>query len=98
MTKKEILECRVNSLGLSDLMKKSMWKEIDDYAEEVAEAKADQHETIVMRKDQAIDKLRGQLQNCVNHLHNAKRKLGSRYDFDEAIDHANKALYDTLDA
>ena len=59
---------------------------------------AGQHETIVMRKDQAIDKLRGQLQNCVNHLHNAKRKLGSRYDFDEVIDHANKALYDSLDA
>ena len=60
--------------------------------------KAGQHETIVMRKDQEIDKLRGQLQNCVNHLHNAKRKLGSRYDFDEVIDHANKALYDSLDA
>jgi hypothetical protein len=40
-------------------------------------------------------RLRGQLQNCVNHLERAKRKW-PRGDYDAAIDSANKALYETL--
>jgi len=42
-----------------------------------------------------IDRLRGQLQNCVNHLERAKRKT-SNDQYDDAIESANKALYDTL--
>ena len=40
-------------------------------------------------------RLRGQLQNCVNHLDRAKRKYPTT-QFDECIESANKALYETL--
>jgi aspartate ammonia-lyase len=44
------------------------------------------------------DRLRGQLQNCVNHLELAKRKCGHRTEekIAECIESANKALYETL--
>lgn len=45
MTKKEILECRIDSFGLSELMKKHVWNEIDNYVEEVLASKVGQHET-----------------------------------------------------
>lgn len=51
-------------------------------------------------KDVAIDRLRGQLQNCVNLLHRLKRH-GHASDAraaDEAIESANRALYETLGA
>lgn len=51
-------------------------------------------------KDEAIDRLRGQLQNCVNLLHRLKRH-GYASDVvvaDKAIEAANRALYETLDA
>jgi hypothetical protein len=55
----------------------------------------------VMRgKDEAIDRLRGQLQNCVNLLHRLKRH-GYASDVlvaDEAIESANRVLYETLGA
>lgn len=48
-----------------------------------------------------IDRLRGQLQNCVDHLHMMKRKVHpTRTDalsLDKVIEQANKALYETLD-
>lgn len=43
-------------------------------------------------KGEAIQRLRGQLQNCVNHLDRANR----RDEYDEVIASANKALYETL--
>ena len=42
-----------------------------------------------------IDKLRGQLQNCVNHLERAKRRIGND-SFDKVIQFANNTLYETL--
>ena len=42
-----------------------------------------------------VDKLRGQLQNCVNHLERAKRKSNNGA-YDDVIESANKALYETL--
>lgn len=54
----------------------------------------------ICEKDQAIDRLRGQLQNCVNLLHRMKRHgyASDAMVADEAIEHANKALYETLGA
>lgn len=46
---------------------------------------------------ETIDRLRGQLQNCVNHLEHAKRRQ-HRSDYDDVIESANKALYETLDS
>ena len=48
--------------------------------------------------DETIERLRGQLQNCVNHIERLKRHA---YRSDEAklnacIESANKALYETL--
>lgn len=45
----------------------------------------------VSHAKQTILELRGQLENCVNHLHQAKRKL-SNTDFDACIDSANRVL------
>lgn len=45
--------------------------------------------------EDVIQRLRGQLQNCVNHLERAKRK-GYGGNFDEAIESANRALYETV--
>ena len=44
------------------------------------------------------DRLRGQLQNCVNHLDLAKRRCGhaTSEKLDACIESANKALYETL--
>lgn len=47
--------------------------------------------------EEIIDRLRGQLQNCVNYLERAKRK--HPYDngnYCIAIESANKTLYETL--
>jgi len=45
-----------------------------------------------------IDKLRGHLQNCINHLEMAKRKAygKTQQSYDKCIQQANKALYETL--
>ena len=45
--------------------------------------------------EQIIDRLRGQLQNCVNHLEHAKRQSYA-VKADACIESANKALYETL--
>ena len=45
--------------------------------------------------DVAIDALRGSLQNCVNYLERAKRKSNNG-GYDDAIEQANKTLYETL--
>jgi len=45
--------------------------------------------------DETIQRLRGQLQNCVNHLDRAKRRYNSN-TYNECIESANKALYETL--
>lgn len=50
---------------------------------------------VIQQKDEVINKLRGQLQNCINYLHNAKRNSWSGANFDEVIDQANKTLYET---
>ena len=57
-----------------------------------------QVDAVVMRKDEVIQRLRGQLQNCVNHLERSKRKTYAPHDYDDCIESANKALYETLDA
>ena len=51
------------------------------------------------RLDEVIERLRGQLQNCVNHLENAKRRSygTEKAAYEKAIESANKALYETLD-
>jgi hypothetical protein len=52
--------------------------------------------SMIQRKLQDdIDRLRGQLQNCVNHLDRANRR-DSRDGYTAAIESANKALYETL--
>lgn len=43
-----------------------------------------------------IDRLRGQLQNCVNHLERAKRQWARTNEYDQCIESANKALYETM--
>ena len=45
--------------------------------------------------DRTINRLRGQLQNCVNHLDIVNRR-GYSVDLTECIESANKALYETL--
>jgi len=42
-----------------------------------------------------VDRLRGQLQNCVNHLDRAKRRTYLP-ELEACIESANKALYETL--
>lgn len=44
--------------------------------------------------EKVIDRLRGQLQNCVNHLDRANRRDHGKYS--ECIESANRALYETL--
>ena len=48
--------------------------------------------------EEVIQRLRGQLQNCVNHLELTKRQsYGSgRASVDSCIESANRALYETL--
>lgn len=47
--------------------------------------------------DETIERLRGQLQNCVNHMDGVKRRFPSLANrLDPAIESANKALYETL--
>lgn len=50
--------------------------------------------------DKIIDRLRGHLQNCVNHLEMAKRNsYGKKYDaYNQCIQQANNVLYETLEA
>lgn len=45
--------------------------------------------------NKTIDRLRGQLQNCINHLDRAKRKYPTT-DYDSCIESANRTLYETL--
>lgn len=50
-----------------------------------------------MSRDKTIDRLRGQLQNCVNHLDGIKRRCPSSTErIQSCIESANKALYETL--
>jgi len=46
-------------------------------------------------QEEIIERLRGQLQNCVNHLDRAKRRTYGM-NLDECIESANRALYETL--
>lgn len=50
------------------------------------------------RLENQVDRLRGQLQNCVNHLNRAKRSSYGKQakSFDDCMEQANKALYETL--
>lgn len=50
--------------------------------------------------ERLVMRLRGQLQNCVNHLEQAKRNSygKNRQSYEAAIESANKALYETLGA
>jgi hypothetical protein len=52
----------------------------------------------VAARTREIDKLRGQLQNCVNLLHTLKRhgRATDANAADKAIDSANRVLYETL--
>ena len=45
--------------------------------------------------EEIIQKLRAQLQNCVDHLHHVNRRY-PREDMTKVIEAANKALYETL--
>ena len=47
--------------------------------------------------NETIDRLRGQLQNCVAHLEGVQRRFGNG-SHTKAIESANKALYETLHA
>lgn len=49
------------------------------------------------RRGLVIDRLRAQLQNCVDHLHHVNRRH-PREDVTKVIEAANKALYETLGA
>ena len=49
----------------------------------------------VRELDSKVDRLRGQLQNCVNHLDRAGRKHLSQ-SYSQCIESANKYLYETL--
>ena len=42
------------------------------------------------------ERLRGQLQNCVNHLEHAKRNGYPKGKYDACIESANCALYESL--
>ena len=55
----------------------------------------DSHSQLDQAKEK-IDRLRGQLQNCVNYLSKANRGSGRSGDWDAPIASANKALYETL--
>jgi len=50
---------------------------------------------IVKNRDETIDSLRGSLQNCVNLLERAKRRSFSGA-YNDAIEQANRTLYETL--
>jgi len=49
-------------------------------------------------ENEVIERLREQLQNCVNHLTRLKRhgNASAAHEVDEAIDAANRALYETF--
>jgi hypothetical protein len=49
----------------------------------------------ICEKDRAIDRLRAQLQNCIDHLHHINRRY-PREDMTKVIEAGNKALYETL--
>ena len=55
---------------------------------------ADVYWKTINEQEGVIQRLRGQLQNCVNHLDRAKRKYPTR-SYDNCIESANKALYET---
>lgn len=48
-------------------------------------------------RNEVVQRLRGQLQNCVNYLDKANRGSGRCGSFSPAIESANRALYETLD-
>jgi len=49
----------------------------------------------IARLEKQVTRLRGQLQNCVNHLDRANRRYpGDTYS--KCIESANRALYETL--
>ena len=52
----------------------------------------------ICEKDAAIERLRGQLQNCVDHLRRLKHygNANGALAADMAIESANQALYETL--
>jgi len=61
-------------------------------------SKAEQKDTGIKREaelEEVVQRLRGQLQNCVNHLERAKRHW-PRGDYNDCIESANRALYETL--
>ena len=49
----------------------------------------------LQKANETITKLRGHLQNCVNHLERAKRRTRDG-GFDECIEQASRTLYETL--
>lgn len=51
-------------------------------------------------KDEVIQRLREQLQNCVNHLEMAKRqtRCSDETKINACIEYANRVLYETLSA
>ena len=48
-------------------------------------------------KECVIDRLRAQLQNCIDHLHHINRSC-PREDMTKVIEAGNRALYETLGA
>ena len=52
----------------------------------------------VPEHEETLQRLRGQLQNCVNHLDNARRRSFGNHDeiIANAVSSANKCLYETL--
>ena len=67
--------------------------------DEVLNALADVDESLEeMEKDAIIERLRGQLQNCVNHLERVKRRMRASDEtkINACIEYANRVLYETL--
>ena len=56
VTPKQILEARINSLGLSDMVKEQMWKEVNDYALHIAELAIEEEKKVWCRTYERVFK------------------------------------------
>lgn len=88
ITQKEIREC-VEDFGRQSRAHVTMGQLLDLVEKENAAQQRMQD----LESD--IDKLRGHLQNCVNHLHQAKRDCPRR-NYDDVINQSNRVLSETL--
>jgi hypothetical protein len=45
--------------------------------------------------EKIIKRLRGQLENCINHLERANKQFYNKGEYSECIDSSNRTLYET---